>query len=119
MAKARVAVLISGTGSNMAALLYASRIEDSPYEIVLVASNNPDAPGLKLAEAEGVATWAQNHQGMPRLAFDELIDEQLHDHDVEFVALAHVDDLNRGSMFLQRLRLDLEDAGEGEGERRP
>jgi phosphoribosylglycinamide formyltransferase 1 len=88
MPKARVAVLISGTGSNMAALLYASRIEDSPYEIVLVASNNPDAPGLKLAEAEGVATWAQSHRGMPRLAFDELIDEQLHDHDVEFVALA-------------------------------
>lgn len=88
MAKARVAVLISGTGSNMAALLYASRIEDAPYEIVLVASNDPDAPGLKLAEAEGVATWAQSHTGMPRLAFDELIDEQLHDYDVEFIALA-------------------------------
>ncbi len=88
MPKARVAVLISGTGSNMAALLYASRVEEAPYEIVLVASNNPDAPGLKLAEAEGIATWAQSHQGMPRLAFDELIDEQLHDHDVEFVALA-------------------------------
>lgn len=88
MPKARVAVLISGTGSNMAALLYASRVQDSPYEIVLVASNNPDVPGLKLAEAEGVAVWAQSHQGMPRLAFDELLDEVLHDHDVEFVALA-------------------------------
>lgn len=88
MAKARVAVLISGTGSNMAALLYAARVADSPYEIVLVASNNPDAPGLKLAEAEGVATWAHSHKGMPRLAFDELLDEALHDRDVEFVALA-------------------------------
>ena len=46
-ARARVAVLISGGGTNMAALLYASRAEDCPYEIVLVASNNPDAGGLK------------------------------------------------------------------------
>lgn len=88
MPKARVAVLISGTGSNMAALLYASKIGDFPYEIVLVASNNPDAPGLTLAAAEGVATWAHSHKGMPRLAFDELLDEALHDHDVEYVALA-------------------------------
>ena len=88
MPKARVAVLISGTGSNMAALLYASRIGDFPYEIVLVASNNPDAPGLGLAKAEGIATWAHSHKGMPRLAFDELLDEALHHHDVEYVALA-------------------------------
>lgn len=53
--KARVAVLISGTGSNMAALLYASRRDDCPYEIVLVTSDRPDAAGLALAEAEGVA----------------------------------------------------------------
>ena len=56
--RAKVAVLISGSGTNMAALLYASRLYDCPYEIVLVASNNPDAGGLKLAEAEGVATFA-------------------------------------------------------------
>ena len=52
--KARVAILISGTGSNMAALLYASRAPDSPYDVVLVTGDNPDAPGLALAEAEGV-----------------------------------------------------------------
>jgi formyltetrahydrofolate-dependent phosphoribosylglycinamide formyltransferase len=54
MDKARVAVLVSGQGTNMAALLYASRAEDCPYELVLVTGDNPDAPGLMLAEAEGV-----------------------------------------------------------------
>ena len=55
-ARAKVAVMISGSGTNMAALLYASRAEDCPYEIVLVAANDPEAKGLRLAEAEGVAT---------------------------------------------------------------
>lgn len=52
MDKARVAVLISGRGSNMAALLYAGRADDCPYEVVLVTGDKPDAPGLALAEAE-------------------------------------------------------------------
>ena len=64
--RAKVAVLISGSGTNMAALLYASRAEDCPYEIVLVASNNPEAGGLKLAEAEGVPTFVLPHKGMDR-----------------------------------------------------
>ena len=51
--RAKVAVLISGSGTNMAALLYASRL-NAPFEIVLVASNDPHAGGLALAEAEGV-----------------------------------------------------------------
>ena len=55
--KARVAVLISGAGTNMAALLYAAKAADCPYELVLVGSNNPDAPGLAIARAEGIATW--------------------------------------------------------------
>jgi phosphoribosylglycinamide formyltransferase-1 len=54
MAKARVAVLISGRGTNMAALIYASRADDCPYEVVLVSGDKPDAEGLALAEAEGV-----------------------------------------------------------------
>jgi formyltetrahydrofolate hydrolase len=45
--KARVAVLLSGSGTNMAALLYASRADDCPYEIVLVASNNPMQAALR------------------------------------------------------------------------
>ncbi len=88
MARARVGVLISGTGSNMAALLYASRAEDCPYEIVLVASNVPDAPGLAIAAAEGVPVFARSHQGLKRAEFDTLIDAELARHGVEFVALA-------------------------------
>ena len=86
--KSRVAILISGEGTNMAALLYASRAEDCPYEIVLVASNNPDAPGLCLAAAEGVATFAHSHKGLHRAAFDALIDEQLTAARADMVALA-------------------------------
>ncbi|MDZ3831579.1 MAG: phosphoribosylglycinamide formyltransferase [Sphingopyxis sp.] len=86
--KARVAVLISGAGTNMAALLYAAKADTCPYEIVLVGSNNPDAAGLALAKAEGIATWAHPHKGMSRDAFDALVDEQLRAADVEYVALA-------------------------------
>ena len=88
MAKARVAVLISGTGTNMAALVYAAKRPDCPFEIVLVASNNPDAPGLKLAAAEGIETFAAAHKGITRAAHDAVIDGALDAADAEFVALA-------------------------------
>ena len=88
MAKARVAVLISGAGTNMAALLYAAKATDCPYELVLVASNNPGAPGLSIAAAEGVATWSLSHKGMNRDAFDALVDEQLREAGADYVALA-------------------------------
>lgn len=88
MTKAPVAILISGEGTNMAALLYASRLPDSPYEVVLVASNNPDAGGLKLAAAEGVATFAQSHKGMDRKSFDALLDEAIRQSGAEFVVCA-------------------------------
>ena len=52
--RSRVAVLISGRGSNMAALIYASRADDCTYEVVLVTGDKPDAPGLALAAAERV-----------------------------------------------------------------
>ncbi|MGV3729772.1 MAG: phosphoribosylglycinamide formyltransferase [Sphingopyxis sp.] len=86
--KARVAVLISGAGTNMAALLYAAKAETCPYELVLVASNDPAAPGLKIAEAEGIATWAHSHKGLTRDAFDALVDEQLCGAGADYVALA-------------------------------
>jgi len=88
MTKAKVAVLISGRGSNMAALLYAAKNPTCPYEIVLVASNNPDAPGLALAAAEGVPTFAHSHKGMKRAEFDSLIDLELRKAGAEYVALA-------------------------------
>lgn len=88
MTKAKVAVLISGAGTNMAALLYAAKAADCPYELVLVASNDPDAPGLAIAEAEGIATWSLSHKGMDRAAFETLVDDQLREARAEFVALA-------------------------------
>ncbi|MBK7162452.1 MAG: phosphoribosylglycinamide formyltransferase [Sphingomonadales bacterium] len=88
MAKARVAVLISGTGTNMAALLYAAKAADCPFEIVLVASNNPDAVGLKLAEAEGIPTFSHPHKGLSREAHDSIMHDALVAAKTEFVALA-------------------------------
>lgn len=87
-AKAKVAVLISGSGTNMAALLYASRAADCPYAIALVASNNPDAGGLKLAEAEGVATFCLPHKGMARLDHDMAMDAAIRASGAQYVALA-------------------------------
>ncbi|NJC05935.1 phosphoribosylglycinamide formyltransferase-1 [Sphingomonas kaistensis] len=86
--RARVAVVISGEGSNMAALLYASRLPDTATEIVLVASNNPDAAGLALAEAEGVPTWSLSHKGLTREAFDDALDDALTAARPDAVALA-------------------------------
>ena len=88
MAKAKVGVLISGRGSNMAALLYAAKAETCPYEIILVAANDPDAPGLALAAAEGIATFAHSHKGLKRAEFDRIIDAQLRAAGAQYVALA-------------------------------
>ena len=88
MARAKIAVLISGSGTNMAALLYASCAESSAYRIVLVASNNPDAAGLKLANAEGVATFALPHKGMARADHDAAMDAAIRGAGAQFVALA-------------------------------
>ncbi|GGD78230.1 phosphoribosylglycinamide formyltransferase [Croceicoccus mobilis] len=86
--KARVAVLISGTGTNMAALLYGAKRPDCPYEIVLVASNNPDARGLALADAEGVPTFALPHKGMKRAEHDAAMDAEIVKSGATHVALA-------------------------------
>ena len=66
----------------------AARAADCPYEVVLVASNNPDAAGLAEARAAGIATFAHSHRGMERAAFDALIDRALRDAGVEWIALA-------------------------------
>ena len=86
--KTPVAILISGAGTNMAALLYASRLPDSPYEVVLVASNNPDAEGLAIAQAEGIPTFAHSHKGLTRAAFDAIIDAEIRKSGAHYVALA-------------------------------
>ena len=86
--RAKVAVLISGGGSNMAALLYASRADDCPYELSLVASNNPYAPGLRLAKAEGVPTFVLPHKGMARADHDMAMDAAIRGSGAGYVALA-------------------------------
>ena len=85
---ARLAVLISGTGSNMAALLYASRIGDAAYEVVLVVSNRPDAPGLALAKAEGIATAVLPNQGLSKADHEAQVDAALRAAGAQYVALA-------------------------------
>ncbi|EIZ78771.1 phosphoribosylglycinamide formyltransferase [Novosphingobium sp. Rr 2-17] len=84
----KVAVLISGSGTNMAALLYASRAADCPYEIVLVAANDPEAKGLRLAEGEGVATYALSHKGLTRADHDAAMDAAIRASGAQWVALA-------------------------------
>ena len=76
--KKRVAILISGRGSNMAALVAAARAPTFPAEVVLVISNRPAAPGLTLARDANVATCVVDHQSYAsREAFDEAIEAEL------------------------------------------
>ncbi len=81
-------MLISGSGTNMAALLYASRAAECPFELVLVASNNPQAGGLTLAAAECVTTFVLDHKGMDRAAHDAAVDVAIRASGANYVALA-------------------------------
>lgn len=88
-AKRRVAVLISGRGSNMASLIEAARAPGYPAEIVLVVSNIPGAGGLARAEAAGIATAVVDHKTFPeREAFERALDRALLAHDTELLCLA-------------------------------
>lgn len=87
-AKARVAVMLSGNGTTMSSLLFHSRLPDCPYEIVLVASNDPAARGLAIAKAEGIPTFAHSHRGMEREAHEAIMDAALRESGAEFIALA-------------------------------
>lgn len=86
--RAKVAILISGRGSNMKALIEASHAPDCPYDVAIVASNNPEAPGLAAARDQGIATFALSHKGMDRAAFDVFIDRAVREAGAEWVALA-------------------------------
>lgn len=86
--RARIAALISGRGSNMAALIDAARAADCPFEIALVLSNDPYAAGLVTAEAAGIATFARSHIGMKRTDHEALIDAELRAARIEWIALA-------------------------------
>ena len=88
--RVRVAVMISGAGSNMAALIDAGQAADAPFEIALVVSNDPDAGGLAIAAAKGVPTLAVDHRpfGKDRQAHEAAIQAGLEAQEIEVVALA-------------------------------
>ncbi|MES2034272.1 MAG: phosphoribosylglycinamide formyltransferase [Pseudomonadota bacterium] len=88
--RAKVAVLISGRGSNMTALVEASRAPDCPFEVVLVLSNKPEAEGLATARAAGIAALGIDHKdfGTDREAHERAIDTALREAGAEYVALA-------------------------------
>ncbi|KTS30829.1 phosphoribosylglycinamide formyltransferase [Methylobacterium indicum] len=87
--RAKIAIMISGRGSNMVSLLEAAQAPDYPAEIVLVASNRPDAPGLARAAEAGLATEAVDHRAFSdRAAFERALDAALRRHGVEFLVLA-------------------------------
>jgi phosphoribosylglycinamide formyltransferase 1 len=88
--KKRVAILISGRGSNMTALIEAAEAKDYPAKIVLVVSNRPDAAGLARAGAAGVATVVIDHApfGDDREAFERALDRVLRDTQIDLICLA-------------------------------
>jgi phosphoribosylglycinamide formyltransferase-1 len=89
MARKRVAILISGRGSNMASLIEAAKATDYPAEIVLVVSNEPDAAGLVRAAEAGVATVAISQRAhADKAAFAAAIDSELCKAHVDIVCLA-------------------------------
>lgn len=88
--KTKVAVLISGRGSNMEALVRAARAEGCPFEIALVLANKPDAKGLEIAAAAGVEALCVDQKpfGKDREAHERAIDAALRERGVEVIALA-------------------------------
>jgi phosphoribosylglycinamide formyltransferase-1 len=90
MIRKRVAILISGRGSNMVALIEAAKAPDFPAEIALVISNARDATGLARARAAGIATEVIDHKpfGKDREAFDRKLDATLKARRIDIVCLA-------------------------------
>src|SRR3954454_1444879 len=90
MARTRAAVLISGRGSNMVALIDAAKAAGYPAEIAVVISNDPQAKGLDHAKAEGIQTAVVDRKpfGKNREAFERALQAELQKHNIEIVVLA-------------------------------
>jgi phosphoribosylglycinamide formyltransferase 1 len=90
MSRKRVAVLISGRGSNMAALIEAAKDRAYPADIALVLSNRADAGGLLVAQAAGITTEVVEHTpyGKDRAGFERALQAALEKHRIEIVCLA-------------------------------
>jgi phosphoribosylglycinamide formyltransferase-1 len=80
----RVAILISGRGSNMRALVE----QAENYQVVLVASNKPQAPGLEWARERGLSAWCLESKGTDKESYDRTLSAALEDHGVGTIALA-------------------------------
>jgi phosphoribosylglycinamide formyltransferase-1 len=87
--KRRVAILISGRGSNMSALIAATRQQDFPAEIVVVIANRADAGGLERAAAAGIPTLTIESKpfGRDRAGFEAVLQSALEQHNVELICL--------------------------------
>jgi phosphoribosylglycinamide formyltransferase-1 len=85
--RAKVAVLISGRGSNMAALIYAARADDCCFEVALVTGDKSDAHGIEVARAEGIAVDALNAKALGAGYWDKL-QEALESAEIDLIALA-------------------------------
>ncbi|MHA6288386.1 phosphoribosylglycinamide formyltransferase [Maricaulis sp. CAU 1757] len=89
MARTKIAVLISGRGSNMQALIRAAESDTYPAEIVVVVSNTPDAPGLQVARDAGIETEVVDHREFEdREAFEEALDQTIRMYEARIVCLA-------------------------------
>ena len=89
MRRIRTAILISGSGSNMVALIKAAKAPDFPAQICLVISNRPNAPGLDKAKALGIDTCVRNHKRFKnRKNFEKAMDKDLRAHNIELVCNA-------------------------------
>ena len=94
MARSKLAVLVSGRGSNLASLIKASESDVLPADISLVISNRPNAKGLKLAKAHNIKTCVLDHKSFPsgdegREAFDQTVTEHLIEANVD-LSLIHI-----------------------------
>lgn len=99
-----VAVLLSGQGSNLQALIDACAGENFPARIVVVISNNPDAYGLERARAANIPAIVIDHRTFSdREDFDNAIDQELRQHKVKFICLAGFMRI-LGSRFVNRWR---------------
>ncbi len=85
----KTAILISGRGSNMQALIDAAKAPDYPASIECVISNVPDAPGLERARKAGIPALTVNRRDFKnREAFEQVLDAKLTDHKIELICLA-------------------------------
>jgi phosphoribosylglycinamide formyltransferase 1 len=89
MTRARIGLLISGGGSNMQAIIKASRAADYPAEVACVVSNRPEAGGLKIASAEGITTHVVDHKNFAtREQFDAALNAYLQSQNLDLIVCA-------------------------------